>query len=980
MKFTNLSFLLLFCLLQSLSAYFQQQVNYHIRVQLLPDLNRLEATERLTYHNRSPDTLRVLYFHLYMNKFKAGKKAGAGKQTEEGYTEIIFFRDSSGQELNYRVKGTVLKLFLNRALAPGDSQQFFIRFNTILPPADERFGYYGYHYDAGNWYPVPAVYDAHGWHADQHLNGEFYQEWGNYRVEITVPSGFVVGATGLLQNPEAVPDSVEFADRRIDYYREYDTTTVTYHFLARQVHDFAWSADPEFVVRKVKAGSTTLQFLILPYRLEEWEPLIEPVHRAFRLFEEKIGPYPYPCLTVVDGYIKAGGIEYPNLVIINDGIYDKQNLLATIIHEIAHQWFYGLLANNQTRYGWMDEGFATFFENLGMKHVRQYKPAYIHSPPGFWGKYFGYWEDAGQADLLTYLSYIRYGKEEPINRHFDWFQYNPYIPYYQKMSLVISQLQLLLGDTLFWEGIRQYYRDWRYRHPYPEDLFQAFEAVSGQKLNWFFDEWLNTTWHCDYRVEKLRGRWRTDNRGRYYEAAIGFRRREPIVMPVDFRLYLSDGSRRDYRIPVDAGSEFVSNDSSAIPPWQFNRKFMRITLRLPHKVKRVQIDPDGRLLDIQPFNNDSRRLPRIHWYWMHRQYLSPHPDGYTATIFPYLFYNRMDGVLAGFRTRGNFVESDYRHRSTVLVGLKSAQPELHLWFEHPLYPINPRIHLVTQLYRACGRAGGGIWLQYRVRRRTDVWQILFGGQARYLYERDYLPFPASPGTVSYVEGLIKRSSWKGGYQPNGWEMMLHAESTTFATDYEYRKWSAYARFRFPVAFQQKFTGQLFTGGTCGEAPLQKHFRPGGISGYLTFSHPYLRARGTLPDSWWRNGHVFAEGGGNLRALAGNWEQVSPFIFSANGRLSLGNPLNLTLQYFPYLSDIVLSAFAGAASPAQSWGDFRNVYAEAGVSASFTRLPFLLSYFDADEIHLDFPLWVNRRVDKKEFDFRWTIRIDFRSFY
>jgi len=979
-KFANLSFILLFCLLQLLQAYFQQQVNYHIRVKLLPELNRLEATERLTYHNHSPDTLRVLYLHLYMNKFKNDREIALPKKSKEGYTEIIFFQDSSGQELSYRVEGTVLKLFLNRFLAPGDSQQFFIRFNTILPPAAERFGYYGYHYDVGNWYPVPAVYDHRGWHTDQHLDSEFYQEWGNFRVEITVPRGFVVGATGVLQNPEALPDSVEFTDRQIDYYQQYDTTTVTYRFLARQVHDFAWSADPEFVLRKVETGNTSIQFLILPYRLEEWEPQIELTRKAFNFFQEKIGPYPYPSLTVVDGYVKAGGIEYPNLVIINDGIYDQRDLLATIIHEVAHQWFYGLLANNQTRYGWMDEGFATYFENLGMDFVRQNKPAYIHSPPGFWGKYFGYWEDIGQADLLTYLSYIRQGKEEPINLHFDWFQYDPYIPYYQKMSLVITQLQLLLGDSLFWKGIRHYYQTWRFRHPYPKDLFRVFEAVSGRKLDWFFEEWLNTTWHCDYSVEKYRGHWRTDSRGRYYEAAIWFRRREPIVMPVDFRVYLADGSRRDYRIPVYSGREFFSDDSQSIPPWHFNRHILRVNLQLPQKIKWVQIDPENRLLDIRPFNNDSRRLPRIHWYWMHRQYLSPHSDGYTATVFPHMFYNRVDGVQLGIRTQGNFVQSDYQHHSTVLVGLKSFQPEANLWFEHPLYQINPKIHLVTHLYRASGRLGGGVWLQYFTWRRMDTWQILIGGQARYLYDRGYLPFPVSPGNISYMEGFIKRSRWKRGYLPTGWEIILHAESASFATDYNYQQWSASARFRFPVAFQQKFTGQLFTGGTYGEAPLQKMFRLGGASGYQAFLNPYLRARGTLPEPWWQKGHIFLEGGGNLRALANDWQQQSPFILSASGRLSLGNPLNLTLQYFPYLSDIVLSAFAGAASPAQSWGDFRNIYAEAGVSASFTRLPFLFSYFEVDQIHVDFPLWVNRQVDEKDFNFRWTIRIDFRSFY
>jgi len=768
--------LILLSLSNSLTAYFQQRVKYDIQVKLLPGLNRLEGYQILDYKNNSPDTLRYLYFHLYINRFAKIEHSSRSQAQNTGYQRIIFIKDSVQRNLDYEINRTVLKLKLSKELAPGESQKFFIRFNTVLPSAGERFGYYGTHFDVGAWYPVPAVYDKFGWHADQHLKGEFYQEWGDYYVEITVPKGYVVAGSGKLLNPEVYPENIKKAERKMDYTEESDSTHVTYKFLAENVHDFAWSADPEFVLREIWANDVKIKFFILDYRLDDWVSQMEFARKAVLLMEELVGPYPYEELNVVDGYITAGGIEYPNLVIINDLIDDPYELCATIVHEIVHQWFYGLIANNQTHYGWMDEGFATFFEKVIMEKIYPQKRQFIESPTGLWGKLFGYYKNHLEYDRLRYLQYVRSGKEEIINRHFDWFQYDPYLPYYQKMSLVISQLRLVLGDSLFWASMKKYYRDWRFRHPYPEDLIHSFEQVSNRELEWFFDEWLTTTWHCDYSVEKLGGSWKKSGQEFYYFAKLKFKRNEPIVMPLDFRVFFSDGSYSDYRIPVASGSDFEMAEEDKISPWLFTEKEKVVNLKLPLEIKNVLLNPHGQLLDINPFNNDTRRWPKFSCYWLKRQYILPHLDSYTMTIFPYLFFNQVDGIQIGIRTRGNYIFPDYQHRFRFMLSSRSLVPELDFWFEHPLYDLNRDLHFISHFYNIAGRRGFDFWLQWKRRKENRSFQSLMGWDLRHLADLDYLPFSASPGTISVFKFNVSTADWKNEYLPSGWEIGFQGET------------------------------------------------------------------------------------------------------------------------------------------------------------------------------------------------------------
>ena len=963
------------------SGYFQQSVHYTIKVRLFPQLNRLEGREWLVYVNHSPDTLRELYFHLYQNNTRLPyiQQKYQKRHEEPGYQEIVLLRDDSGNELPYSLFASLMKVELTRPLFPGDSVALFIRFNTILPEAGERFGYYGDHFDVGNWYPTPAVYDRDGWHTDLHLGGEFFQEWGDFRVEITVPRDFVVAATGYLLNPEVLPDSVESPERTVDYYRQLESDTVVYRFVAPRVHDFAWSADPEFVLRTTFLDSIRIQLFIQPYQLDLWEGQLQVARQTVEWMQKLVGPYPYPVLNVVDGYITAGGIEYPNLVIINDYIQEKRDLTSTVIHEIIHQWFYGMLANNQTRYGWMDEGTTTYFENLITEKIIGLE-TWRNSPSGFLGKYLGYRENQWREERLEYLNYLRNGMAEPINRHFDWFQRDPFLPYYTGMSQVLTQLQYVLGDSLFFDGFRHYYRKWRFRHPGPDDFRRSFEEVYGASLHWFFEQWLNTTERCDYQVVGFNNAARVIPDQAPYISRITFRRNEPIAMPLDFRVYLKDGSVRDYRIPLNAAEAFHSVADSGLTPWLFKEKEKEVQLHLPAPVTRVVVNPQHRLLETNPFNNSTGFHPPVRWFWLRRQYLSPYPDAYTATFFPFAFYNSVDGLQVGIRSRGNFAYRNYRHTLRLLLGLHSWRPEVDFWFQHPLYGLSPKAEWVTRFYHGAGQSGGGMWVQYTTRKRSIRTRWVIGAEYRYTGITKYALLPHQPGGLSVVEATLHQENWDSGFMPRGWEWKLHGESSSFGSDFSFQQWWLEARARVPVPFDQRLAMRLFAGGQYGQVPDQKRLRMGGASGYDFWQNPFYRARGTLPENWWRNGHLFLGGGGNLRALANQPGQNSQYLTSFSVQLTLGNPLNWFLVYVPYVSDILICGFATAAVDDELWRRTHRLHSEAGLSLTLTRLPFVFNYFDLDQVHVDFPLLVSTTMTDEPFQFRWVLRLDFRKFY
>jgi len=275
-------FSLLFALTPLLFArenYFQQYVNYVIDAKLNDGQNQIEANEQLLYVNHSPDTLSSIYFHLYFNKYKQGAltEEGSPRENTIAYIQINEIKENDSTTNSFEIDRTLMKLDLISKLGPGDSVLFTFDFIAKMPPASGRYGYLGLHYDVGNWFPTPVVYDRDGWHLHQHIDNEFYQEWGDFKVNITVPKGFVVGATGNLINPEeAMADTTKEVRDWFNHNFEDTTSTTTWRYEAKNVHDFAWSADPDYRYITRNWDSIDVHYLVMERNYDAWKKEILP--------------------------------------------------------------------------------------------------------------------------------------------------------------------------------------------------------------------------------------------------------------------------------------------------------------------------------------------------------------------------------------------------------------------------------------------------------------------------------------------------------------------------------------------------------------------------------------------------------------------------------------------------------------------------------------------------------------------------------
>jgi hypothetical protein len=403
---------ILFCIFLSFKItaqqnYFQQEVNYTINVTLNDATHELNAFEKIQYINKSTTSLEFIYFHLWANAYKNNETALAKQLLENGETKMYFAQSEDLgyiDSLNFLVNGQsikwefekehidICKLFLNSPIKPGDTITITTPFHIKLPSAKiSRLGHIGQAYAITQWYPKPAVFDKDGWHPMPYLNqGEFYSEYGNYDVRITLPKNYVLAATGdrieqteeeqwLLSKVTETENLINnnIKNSALDEYPASSTEFKTIQFKQFRVHDFAWFADKRFNVLK---GSVTLPnsgnkidtwafFTNNEFKL--WSKSIDYLNDATYFYSKLNGDYPYKHVTAIDGTISAGGgMEYPNITIIGES-GDKFTLETTIMHEVGHNWFYGILGSNERDYPFMDEGLNSFYE---MRYIKNKYP------------------------------------------------------------------------------------------------------------------------------------------------------------------------------------------------------------------------------------------------------------------------------------------------------------------------------------------------------------------------------------------------------------------------------------------------------------------------------------------------------------------------------------------------------------------------------------------------------------------------------
>ena len=549
------------------SPYFQQEVNHRIEVKLDDATHTLHGDIETTYLNNSPDTLDFIWLHLWPNAYADGTSALAQQQFREGNLFLFWAmqRDRGGiDSLNFTVDGLpaewsfhpehldIARLELAQPLAPGAQLTYTTPFRVKLPSGKiSRLGHIGESYQITQWYPKPAVYDRDGWHPMPYLNqGEFYSEYGSFDVRITLPSNYVVGSTGDLDPSEAdnakelvFLDSLALATaRRIDgsFFEESDfdeeaamefppssERTKTLRYRQSNVHDFAWFADKRWMVLKGgvelpgSGREVTAWAMFTPASARQWKSAPEYIEDATYYYSKWNGDYPYNHVTAVDGTISAGGgMEYPNVTVIGSSGSDL-GLETVIVHEVGHNWFYGILGSNERTNAWMDEGINSFNETRYFTEKYGDKIGLV----GFRSRGTPIMErldllDRSYAsrDALAYLLSARMAVDQPMQCHSnDFSPINYGTVVYKKTAAAFDYLRHSLGTERFDAAMQAYFDAWKFKHPAPDDLRAAMESSTGEDLGWFFDDLVETTGVTNYALTRASEsdslRWTVRNRG-----------------------------------------------------------------------------------------------------------------------------------------------------------------------------------------------------------------------------------------------------------------------------------------------------------------------------------------------------------------------------------------------------------------------------------------------------------------------------------
>jgi hypothetical protein len=525
----RLVFLLLsiafFNFLAAQTAYFQQDVSYDIEARLDDEAHELHAHLKLNYTNNSPDTIINIGFHLWPRAYSSGETAFAQQKLRNGSTRFHFTDHRNRgtlDSLNFTVEGKPAEhrfdtdnpdiawvFFTATPLLPGKTISIETPFRVKIPASFSRLGHLGTSYQMTQWYPKPAVYDRNGWHVMPYLDqGEFYSEFGSFKVKLSLPTNYVVGATGTLQEAEerrwlmdkANNDREELVRRAAtddalsknyvsEPYPPSGTAFKTITYTAEQVHDFAWFADKRF-----KVLHDTLQLPGQPKAIDVWSMFTETeaalwinstdyIKRATRFYSEQVGNYPYPQVTGLQSALSAGGgMEYPMITVIGQN-GDAADLDDVLAHEVGHNWFYGILGSNERDHPWMDEGLNTFYEQRYMAKFWPDRPKGID----VLGRQVDY-------NRLGYHYAARQGKDQaPDTRSDSLSQVNYWISAYSKPAMALQELEAYVGTARFDAAMQAYFDGWKFRHPQPEDFFAAMEAGLGMNLQpWFPDAFLTT--------------------------------------------------------------------------------------------------------------------------------------------------------------------------------------------------------------------------------------------------------------------------------------------------------------------------------------------------------------------------------------------------------------------------------------------------------------------------------------------------------
>jgi len=591
---------------QSNKTYWQQEMNYKMDVKMDVRTNRYIGKQIIKYKNNSPDVLYKVFFHLYLNAFQPGSVMDVRSRTspdpdpritdrisklkpdEIGYEHITRLTQN-GVDLSYVVAGTILEVTLSKQIKPGQSAKFEMEYDAQIPIQIRRNGRdnrEGIRYSMSQWYPKMCEYDKNGWNANPYIGREFYGVWGDYDVSITLDGSYMIAASGLLQNAKEIgfgyaPEPKQKGD------------LLTWHFKAKEVHDFVWTADPEYThdVHMCKDGLGLHTFYeALPEYKKSWEALPGIMEVAFSYINAHFGQYPFPSFSFIQG--GDGGMEYPMATLIT-GHRSLTSLVGVSVHELLHSWYQMTLGFNESLYAWMDEGFTSYATTHVMEYLKS-KGLIPGQPLEF------PFEDSNKG----YKNLVEQGFEEPLSTHADHFEYNSAynLSAYVKGEVFLNQLEYVIGKPAFDLGLLDFFNTWKFKHPDVHDFMRIMEKASGLELDWYKEYMVYSTKTIDYSIDTIYGQ---GSQTMIVMSRIGM-----MPMPVDVSVRLKDGAAITYTIPLDimrgAKKEALNegNQVYILSDWDWVNPTHEIEVPyVLENIESVTIDASRRMADMNIDNN-----------------------------------------------------------------------------------------------------------------------------------------------------------------------------------------------------------------------------------------------------------------------------------------------------------------------------------------------------------------------------------------
>ncbi len=931
----------------SQADYFQQDVHYTMHVRLDTKSKHLTGKQEIVYTNNSPDTLDELYLHLYANAYRNRHTAFMKffrrrfnmnfidiPRANRGWIDIANVRVND-LPVTPEVDETIARIPLPDRLAPGASLTLSLDFDEKIRRHIGRAGYKGRHYDLAQWYPKVAVYDENGFHARKWQTGEFYGEFGTFDVFITLPDNYVVAATGEVAGGNAGwrfnPPGAKGSVREAQGEREV-------HFHAERVHDFAWSADPTFVVQDTVLDNVTIRSVYRRSRASTWQDstLVHGV-RAYRWLTRTVGPYPYTQINIVDALL-GGGMEYPMLVM------DSRADEGLVVHEVGHIWFYGILGNDEQDAAWLDEGFTSFQTRWFMEE--RYGPYGNRSKLNWYERITPrptLWEDYRNRVFPL----LRRGYAERVATPSAEFVHSYRNNVYRKAALTLNAIRGIAGDDGMRRILHHYFDRWKLKHVNEERFRASVEEVTGLNLKYEFEAWLHTKKICDYKLTDVRTRPDGDS----VSVRVSVDREDELFLPLDIEFEMPDGNRITRRV-------------DGRPRW------IRKTFRLPAPPKRTTVGPGNTIMDIDFADNTLPRRRRFLVDWPGNNYYPE--DAYTLRHRPAAWYNDVDGAKLGYHLRGSYYNWARRFRLGLYYGINSERLDFSAAYDKPMAFLGQRGRFVVETSKMEGRRNTDIHADFANRAKLSrppehSFRIGYNRheltEPRYLVSTEiydtnqadvsvYTTYRVSPQadifSTSLEAGLRLGRRWTGGrYRYERFHADLRAYSRR-----EY----------LPVDIRLR----AFVGILSGSLPTQRKFALAGAGPVAQSQRFWTRSPGAV----WENLNYHDPGDGNLRGYTvGSFgvNRLLAFNAEAGTRLplwklgTLVRPLTGRISWYAFydagktLDDANPIGSSTRVQALVDAGVLNTTIQDAGIGfRSEVRWPFW--HFTA---RLDLPLWLSR---------------------